>query len=338
MRGGGRRGEEQGKGGGRDGGERSKGGGHGARLQHLLTGAIDAAELQQVLQDLGDRRQAAPVMRHRRLADLGNADTDHSWLWAVNPAHGFVLHPDDYTTAVRLRLGLNVAEYSGEEPCGECGMRLVAEDIGPHALLCAKGRRTVGHNRVRDHLADLVRASDSTVQTEVGWGVAVCDGDACVDARRPADILTSAAPLGGVGYVALDVGITTPHTAAAVARAGLDVLDEYYKAKQRKYENAAAAAKWQYRPVIISAFGRPLGRETPRLCGIAPRSAWAQLKDASHTKKRTKGARTIWPTAARPPGQTKFQSTHGGPAATLLGGKAYHRQREMTHTRTEHNR
>lgn len=251
-----------------------------------MTGAIDAAELQQVLQDLGDRRQAAAVMRHRRLADLGNADTDHSWLWAVNPAHGFVLHPDDYTTALRLRLGLNVAEYSGEEPCGECGTTLVAEDLGPHALLCAKGRRTVGHNRVRDHLADLVRASDSTVQTEVGWGAAVCDGDACVDARRPADILTSAAPLGGVGYVALDVGITTPHTAAAVARAGLDVLDEYYKAKQRKYGDAAAAAKWQYRPVIISAFGRKHGEAKKVVHRLALAAARRYgVKDAAMIEK-----------------------------------------------------
>src|SRR5208282_2976158 len=103
-------------------------------------------------------QEAHSIMRHRPLADLGSADTVHSWLWAVNPAHGFVLHPDDYVTALRLRLGLDAAEYMGAEPCGECELPVTADDFGPHALLCARGRRTVGHNRIRDHLADLARA------------------------------------------------------------------------------------------------------------------------------------------------------------------------------------
>jgi hypothetical protein len=225
-------------------------------LQHGLTGAIDAAELQGVLSDLGGRPEAHSIMRHRRLADLGSADTVHSWLWAVNPAHGFVLHPDDYVTALRLRLGLDAAEYMGAEPCGECEQPVTADDFGPHALLCARGRRTVGHNRIRDHLADLARASDSRVQTEVQWAAAVGCADARVDARRPADIVTSAVPLGGVGYVALDVGVTTPHTMEAVKKPDLDVLDAYHKAKTLKYADAAREAKWQYRPVIVSAFGR----------------------------------------------------------------------------------
>src|SRR5271154_3705019 len=71
-----------------------------------------------------------------------------------------------------------------------------------------------------------------------------------------ADILTSAAPLGGVGSVALDVGVTTPFTAEALRSAELDVLEAYRTKKLRKYADAAEAAQWRYWPVLISAFGR----------------------------------------------------------------------------------
>ncbi len=146
--------------------------------------------------------------------------------------------------------------------CAECELRMEAEDVGRHALLCAKGKRTIGHNRVRDHLADLARLSDGRTQTEVGWAAAVSAGGVDGDARRPVDILTSAAPLGGVGSVAIDIGITTPHTATAVQSAAHDPLEAYYVAKQRKNEDAASAARWQYRPMIISAYGRAHGEAT----------------------------------------------------------------------------
>jgi hypothetical protein len=253
-----------GGGGGGRGGDRADGGdppagksgGRGPSLQHRLTGALDAAALQTVLEGLVVKPEAAAAKRHRRLADLGSKDTVHSWLWAVNPAHGFVLHPDAYVTALRLRLGIDVSAYEGEEPCGECGILLTAADAGNHALLCARGKRTTGHNRIRDLLADLARASDGSAQTEVPWAPAACAPDPPLDERRPADILTSAAPLGGVGFVAIDVGITTPMTQEGLKRAGVDVLEAYCARKIAKNTDAATAAKWQYRPVIISAFGR----------------------------------------------------------------------------------
>jgi len=101
-----------------------------------------------------------------------------------------------------------------------------------------------------------VRVSDGSAQIEVQRAQAVGGVDFPLDERRPADILTSAAALGGVGSVALDVGITTPHTAEGVTRPALDVLEKYYEDKMRKYADVAAAAKWQYRPLIISAYGR----------------------------------------------------------------------------------
>ena len=159
-------------------------------------------------------------------------------------------------TALRLRLGLRVADFPGEQTCGGCGMRITADDLGPHALLCGKGRRTTAHNRIRDHLADLVRVSDGSAQIEVQWARAVDGVDPPLDERRPADILTSAAPLGGVGSVALDVGVTTPFTAEALRSAELDVLEAYRTKKLRKYADAADAARWRYWPVVISAFGR----------------------------------------------------------------------------------
>jgi hypothetical protein len=224
------------------------------RLQHQLVEALEAYEARRVREGLSSQRDSERLTRHRRLVDLAHKDTDHGWLWAVNPAHGLVLRPDAFVTALRLRLGVSVASYPGVEKCGECEGPFTASDIGNHALVCARGQRVVGHNRIRDHLADLAKVSDSTTATEVAWATALGSG---IDGRRPADILTSASPMGGVGSVALDIGITCPHTFAALTSPNVDPLDDYHLRKMTKYRDLAGAAGWSYKPVLMSAFGRP---------------------------------------------------------------------------------
>jgi hypothetical protein len=227
---------------------------HGPRLQHELLGHIDAARVKVILAGLGEQRDPQAICRHRRLTDLASDTTDHSWLWAINPAHGFVLSPDSFLSALRLRLGLPVATFAEQLPCGECKAYFCAADLGTHALLCARGQRAIGHNRIRDHLAALARVSDAATVTEAAWTTS--SSSSPIDGRRPADILTSAAPFGGVGSAALDVGITAPFTGDALRSAAVDPLDEYRTRKHHDYDALCRAARWDYKPLILSAFGR----------------------------------------------------------------------------------
>ena len=208
-----------------------------------------------IVESLAPSKAPVDILRHRRLVDLAGNDTEHSWLWAINPAHGYVLTPDSFITALRLRLGVPVADYVGERPCAECGAKLSARELGNHALLCAKGKRTVGHNRIRDHFAALARVCDPSTVIEASPSSAPFS--AGVHQRRPADILTSAAPLGGVGSVAVDIGITSPHVAEAARSPSHDPLDAYRTRKLAEYQDMCKAAGWDYRPLTLSAYARP---------------------------------------------------------------------------------
>ena len=246
---------------GRDGAEepRKDGGGgmRNGRLQHKILTAMEGQMVHATMERLQISNAETDKTRHCRLNELSSRHTNHSWLWAINPAHGFVLLPEHFLTALRLRLGIRVASYAGRVGCGECGAICTADELGDHALLCGKGQRTILHDRVRDLLADLAKLSDSTTRTEVAWRSAV---DAMMDGQqtelRPADILTSASPFGGVGLAALDVGITSPHSVMSRRRMGTDPLDNYRQTKERKYRAVANAARWEYRPFLLGSFGR----------------------------------------------------------------------------------
>eukprot|EP00973_Karenia_brevis_P045594 6314365-Karenia_brevis.AAC.1 len=82
----------------------------------------------------------------QRVRDLCHPECSHDWLWPRDAAAGPVMSHADYVTAVRLRLGC-----AGDEPavCGCCGQALLHTHAG-HALCCAKGPSTRGHNAVRD--------------------------------------------------------------------------------------------------------------------------------------------------------------------------------------------
>ncbi len=230
-----------------DGESRQPRRGGGVHLQHQLLRLQDGLRVRQVIDGLASSEPHDPsaATRRRRLADLAGRCTNHDWLWSINPAHGFVLSPESFVTALRLRLGLPVATYAGPLPCGECGRELNADQLGQHALLCARGCRVLGHNALRDHVAALARISDSSTVVE-----------ASIQGRRPADILTGAAPLGGLGWMALDVGVTTPFTSDAARSPTTDVLDEYRKKKLIDYGDSCSSVGWEYRPLIFSAFGR----------------------------------------------------------------------------------
>jgi len=236
------------------GGPSGGGGGRGNRLQHSLVAAIEEQQAMQVISGLRGSRAEPDVIRCLRLCDLGSSNTKHGWLSAVNPAHGPVLSADQFIIALRLRLGIPVVEYEGAEKCAECGVRLDDQSVGNHALLCGRGKMVIGHNWVRDHLANLARISDGETSIEATCASAL---EHSAQRQRPGDILTSATSIGGgVGKAAIDIGIVCPFSQDARASHAKDPLDIYRDKKLRLSDDKAKAAGWTFHPMILSCYGR----------------------------------------------------------------------------------
>jgi hypothetical protein len=112
----------------------------------------------------------------------------------------------------------------------------------------------IGHNLIRDHLANLASISDSETSIEATCAEAF---DHSAQRQRPGDILTSATSLGGsVGKAAIDIGIVCPHSQDAIAQPATDPLNIYREKKIRASEQKAREAGWSFHPMILSCFGR----------------------------------------------------------------------------------
>ena len=84
-------------------------------LQNILCKVVDNQHLTQ----LGDRLHSSGRDRDiRRLRELRSMDTDHTWMFSVNPIHGPVLPPDMYSTAIRIRLGADLID--DDIVCAQC--------------------------------------------------------------------------------------------------------------------------------------------------------------------------------------------------------------------------
>ena len=188
-------------------------------------------------------RQAGDWEGVRLWEDLCDSHTDHRWLWVLAAPDSTILSPSKFVDAVRLRLGADIT--GGPSTCARCGGDLDAQCR--HALRCAPGPATRGHNRVRDTLLGLASLADGTSATEVRGLV----GSA--PSLRPADLLTTAA-FGRL--TALDVGIANP----AARTAGSDACVSMVEKKLRDYAAYLAELKEdgvEYRPMIWSCWGRP---------------------------------------------------------------------------------
>ena len=131
---------------------------------------------------------------------------------------------------------------------------------GAHALCCAKGEITRGHNRVVKVVHDVASACDPNTELEA-------PGLIPATRLRPADILTGAL---GNGRFALDVGICSPDAFDA----GDDCVVSMYRAKSRTYAAHHEALERQnitYQPLIWSTFGRPHTETTSTLRTLAKR-------------------------------------------------------------------
>jgi hypothetical protein len=228
------------------------------QLQHALAGLVDRDGRDRLQAGFdADRQMAADS---QRLKDLQDDTVSSEWLWALDPHAGATLEPDSYVAAVRLRLGAGFAIRA--LPCRACKKSLDAG--GKHALCCAPGESTRGHNDVRDAVFDLVRLADATAEKEVLGLLETAPG------LRPADILTTAVSPGLTS--ALDVGIAAPHA----RNAGVDCTEAMRLRKRAAYARhlpALQAEGIEYRPLVWSCWGREHPDTTAALTQLARQAA-----------------------------------------------------------------
>ncbi len=180
-----------------------------------------------------------------------------------------------------------------EEPvqCRLCGC--VLDSPGSHALCCATGEATRGHNAVRKQLHGLARAADPTAEEEP-LGLIPSH-----PTLRPADVFTSAAHPGRLS--ALDVGVTSPEATAA----GNDCAESMRLRKLNDYGPHLDALERQnivYHPTVWSAFGRPHAATTRVIRAMARRAARRRgFASAQLLQRRAEAAISveIWRRAAR---------------------------------------
>ena len=230
--------------------------------------------LQQQLTRLADRCCAQGLVNKftqqerwddlHRLSDLSQRDADHEWLWAVDPNKSKPLDPDEYVSAVRLRLGCG----GPEEPtiCGNCGVAILGCN-GTHSLLCAKGESTRGHNAVRDVLHSMAIPVDANAATEPEGLIA------SHPRLRPADVLTGAFHNGRLA--AVDVGIICPSASGA----GLDcvvTMDQRKRDRMEPFREQLEASGVEYHPFAVSCWGRLHPSASQMLDNLAKRTARRQ--------------------------------------------------------------
>jgi hypothetical protein len=56
--------------------------------------------------------------------------------------------------------------------------------------------------------------------------------------------------------MAIDIGVTSPHIAAARLHQNIDPLDHYRSIKSRLYTSACQSVGWDFKPLTLSTFGR----------------------------------------------------------------------------------
>ena len=228
------------------------------RLQRRLAQVLDEERA-----DVCARAAEADGRGHdaRRVRDLSDSSVNHEWLSSLAPSSRHPLEPDAFVDAVRLRLGAAEADAAY---CRVCSRPFSVD--AAHALCCAPGAATRGHNDLRDSLLGLARDGDPHAVAEA-LGLLPAAPDS-----RPADVLTNAA--GGTGLVALDVGIASPDSQLAVAHG--DALEAMRRRKCRHYAPHAEDMHdvgLAYEPMPWSCWGREHEDTTRVLVALCRRAA-----------------------------------------------------------------
>ena len=204
------------------------------------------------------------------------------WLTAIpSKALGLHLRPQEFTLAVRYRLGLPVFLLEGECPAARCRGH---NDIwGDHAVSCAiGGERISKHNHVRDAIFQAAAQAHLGPRKEPGGLLPGSDD-------RPADVLL---PVWDQGRdTALDVCVVNPlqdGLVDRVAREGDAGVHHAFSAKVAKYGARCDAEGISFLPLAVDTFGGwhsrsldalvKLGRQVARQVGKDEEEVVRQLR------------------------------------------------------------
>ena len=179
----------------------------------------------------------------RQLQDLQDESSDHSWLWLFASNAGPPIRSHEFATAVRLRIGADIAPVG--HTCACCGGAMDQRAL--HSLRCAPGESTRGHTGVCHVVHGLASLAESASSSEPRGLVP------SRPALRPADVLTSAA---FSVLAALDVCITSPDGEGAGADACVSAAArkrEHYSAVLEELEDEGVT----YKPLVWTCWGRP---------------------------------------------------------------------------------
>ena len=194
-----------------------------------------------------DKLEVEDLRGARRLAELLDKGTCHSWVWRTDRRGGSRLAEVDWLLAIQSRVGAHLVK-AGAVKCAKCAE--VLDGPCSHALCCAQAESTKGHYAVVAAVCDGVSLADPTTRTEARGLVQ--------SAERPADILTS-----GPGFqVAMDITVA----AQDAKQAGMDACASAYRRKMRNYAHLFPALRREgivFRPMVWSAEGRPHARKLP---------------------------------------------------------------------------
>jgi len=257
------------------------------RLQRQLVRLKDACVVRGLLATI---RESGDWERELLLAELSSPEVSHEWLWRIDPNKGSSLDAPDYIAAVRLRMG--GGGLSELVPCAGCGNALLGPS-GFHALLCARGPSTRGHNAVRDVLFQVASSLDSASELEPVGLIPSHPG------LRPADLLTGVSGF-SARLAALDVGVCCP----AAAGAGADCTESMRQRKVGRmapYGSELENGGIEYKPLTFSCFGRP-HPDSRRVMQTFSRRLARRKGTEAHLEERELAARIgveIWRRAAR---------------------------------------
>ena len=211
------------------------------KLQHDLSVLFDQDGLGNLMSHF--ETQPGGEADLARLQDLKDDTVSSKWLWTVDPRSRLTLESESFIAATRLRLG---ASFTCQPiRCRICNRSL--DTNGSHALCCAPGEGTRGHNKIRDELFAVTRMADTTAEREVLGLLDTAPG------LRPADILTNAVV--PALSSALDIGVAAPHA----VHAGDDCCEAMRLRKIRHYQDHLEDLRLQgiiYTPLIWSCWGR----------------------------------------------------------------------------------
>ena len=116
--------------------------------QRMLSAKIDLLNLQLLQEAL---KAAGSVREVARFASVSLKDAHAGDFLSVvpSPGLGLLLHPSEFVTALRYRLGHPI--FGSDGPCPACGQQ--SDRLGDHAMNCAwQGERIARHNSLRDAL------------------------------------------------------------------------------------------------------------------------------------------------------------------------------------------